>query len=62
MLGALHGKLSDEKLRKERGVHKLDLRASYKGTYVLYIVTSIHQEKSAGWVVNSLVQVTAEPA
>ncbi len=62
MLGALHGKLSDEKLRKERGVHKLDLSAFYKVTYGLYIVSSIHQEKAAGCVVNTLVQVTAEPA
>lgn len=39
----------------------MDLNAFYKVTYGLYIVSSIWEEKAAGCVVNTLVQVTAEP-
>ena len=39
----------------------MDLNAFYKVTYGLYIVSSIQRGKAAGCVVNTLVQVTAEP-
>lgn len=39
----------------------MDLNAFYKVTYGLYIVSSIQQDRAAGCVVNTLVQVTAEP-
>ena len=39
----------------------MDLKAFYKLTYGLYILSSEFEGKAAGCVVNTLTQVTAEP-
>ena len=39
----------------------MDLQAFYKLTYGLYIVSSFKGEKPAGCIINTAVQVTADP-
>ena len=39
----------------------MDLKAFYKLSYGLYIVSSCDQDRQSGCIVNTLTQVTAEP-